>query len=360
MKQAAAFLLGLFLAIGCGRGAADAQAALPTATPAPTAAPTAGAATAGSPRPTIAQPVKFPTPTPTPDPYAGVTIADLAARSYGEGELRVEEVLGVTDAFTRTLVAYDSDGLTVYGFMNVPFGPGPFPVVLVNHGYVDPAVYRTLTYTTRYADALARAGFVAIHSNFRGYGASDDGPNEFRAGYTADVLNLAALVRKQGGQAGSLELADPQAIGLWGHSMGGGVTLKAITARPDLAEAAVLYGAMSGDEQRNHEQIYNVFSGGTRGLYDPANPPSAEDLARLSPIDHLARITTPVSIHHGTADDQVPAWWSDDLCLRLEELAKEVECFVYAGQPHTFVGRGDALFQQRVVDFFRKHLQQNP
>jgi dipeptidyl aminopeptidase/acylaminoacyl peptidase len=345
----------LLIALGCALlPAAQAQAVLPTATPSPTAI--SAAASTPAPRPALSQPVKFPTPTPTPDPYAGITIEDLADRSYGEGALRVEQLLAVTDAFTRTLVSYDSDGLAVYGFMNVPFGDGPFPVVLVNHGYVDPAVYRTLTYTTRYADALARAGFLAIHSNFRGYGASDDGPNEFRTGFTADVLNLAALVRRLGGEEGPLQLADPSAVGLWGHSMGGGVSLKAITARPDLADAAVLYGAMSGDEQRNHDQIYNVFSGGTRGLYDPDNPPSAEDLARLSPINHLERVQTPVSVHHGTLDDQVPPWWSDDLCTRLQELEKDVECYVYEGQPHTFVGQGDALFQQRVIDFLRKHL----
>jgi dipeptidyl aminopeptidase/acylaminoacyl peptidase len=312
------------------------------------------------PRPPLVQPVRFPTPTPTPDPFSGITVEDLAARSYGEGELRTEAVLAVTDAFTRTLIAYDSDGLAIYGFMNVPFGQGPFPVVVVSHGYIDPAVYSTLTYTTRYADDLARAGIVAIHPNLRGYGDSDNGANEFRTGYAIDVLNLAALVRKLGGQPGPLVQADPKSIGLWGHSMGGGVSLKAITARPDLADAAVLYGAMSGDEQRNHEQIYNVFSSGTRGLYDPDDPPSAADLERLSPIFHLERIETPVSIHHGTLDDQVPLGWSDDLCMRLQELGKAVECFVYEGQPHTFVGQGDARFRQRVVDFFQRTLLSEP
>ena len=99
-----------------------------THTPAPTATPTSTAT---------------PTLTPTPDPYAGLTIADLAARNYGGGELRVEQTLATTSAFTRTLVTYPSDGLNVYGFMNVPQGEGPFPVVLVLHGYVDPSAYTT-------------------------------------------------------------------------------------------------------------------------------------------------------------------------------------------------------------------------
>lgn len=307
--------------------------------------------------PTLAPRVVFPTPTPTPDPYAGLTIDDLAERAYGEGEFQSLDVLQVTAAFTRTLVSYESDGLTVFGFMNVPAGQGPFPVVLVNHGYVEPSVYRTLTYTTRYADALARAGFLVIHPNYRGYGLSEDGPNEFRVGFTTDVLNLAGLVRRLGGQPGPLAQADPDHIGLWGHSMGGGITLKAATAQPNLVDAAVLYGAMSGDEARNHDRIFNYFTNGVRGLYDPDHPPSATELQRLSPIYHLNRLAAPISVHHGELDGEVPPWWSEDLCDRLRELGKAVECFTYAGQPHTFTGEGDALFMERVVEFFQRHLQ---
>jgi uncharacterized protein len=303
-----------------------------------------------APPPTI-QPALVP---PTPDRYAGLTIADLTARPYGEGALRVEQVLDVTASFTRTLITFPSDGLTVYGFMNVPQGEGPFPVVIVNHGYIDPAVYRTLTYTTRYADALASAGFLAIHPNFRGYPPSQEGPNEFRTGFAIDVLNLVALVRKQAGQSGSLAQANGQAIGLWGHSMGGGVTIRSIVVDPAI-KAAVLYGAMSGDEARNHERIL-FFSGGQRGQWEDGEEPSLADLQRISPIYYLDRISAAVSIHHGELDDQVPLAWSVELCEQLQALAKPVECFFYPGGPHTFTGQNDALFIQRTVDFFRREL----
>ena len=69
----------------------------------------------------------------------------------------MQETLAVSDAFTRTLITYPSDGLTIYGFVNVPVGEGPFPVIIAVHGYVEPEVYSTLDYTTRYADGLARA-----------------------------------------------------------------------------------------------------------------------------------------------------------------------------------------------------------
>lgn len=303
----------------------------PTLTPAPTAIPTA-------------------TSTPTPDPYAGLTIADLSGRSYGGGELKIEEVMDVSAEFTRTLVSYPSEGLTLYGFMNTPPGPGPFPVALMMHGYIAPEQYHTLAYTTRYADALARAGYLVIHPNYRNYPPSDEGPDRFRVNNAVDALNLIAIIKAQAGQPGPLQLADPGFVGMVGHSMGGGITLRTITLS-DQVQAAVLYGAMSGDEQRNYEKILE-WSGGARGLEELNTPPEA--LQRISPIFHLERISAPVSIHHGDNDGTVPPAWSEELCQKLQALNKPVECFTYPGQPHTFQGEGDQLFMQRVVDFFNR------
>lgn len=323
--------------------------ALPTATPTAAATPTLTATTTPT-----ATPSPSPTLTPTPDPYAEFTVDGLAARTYGDGELRIEEVLGVSEAFTRTLVTFPSDDLTIYGFMNVPQGEGPFPVVLVLHGYVDPSRYNTLTYTTGYADALAQAGYLVIHPNFRSWPPSDSGPEDYRVGQAVDVLHLIGLVQKMGGQPGPLAKADPNRIGLWGHSMGGGISQRVLVVSDDV-DAAVLYGAMSGDEALNHDRIL-FFTNGARGLWEERPPDDA--LQRISPINYLDRITAQVSIHHGELDDQVPLAWSEDLCQRLQALAKPVECFTYAGQPHTFVGEGDQLFIQRVREFFDRTLKQ--
>jgi dipeptidyl aminopeptidase/acylaminoacyl peptidase len=288
--------------------------------------------------------------TSTPDPYAGQTIADLAARAYGGGQLQVEETLEVAGSFTRTSITYPSDGLTIYGFVNTPSGPGPFPVALVLHGYVSPARYRTLAYTTRYADELARAGYLVIHPNYRNHPPSDEGDDPFRTGYAIDVLNLIALIRQQGGQPGPLQQADPDAIYLLGHSMGGGIALRVVTVNRHV-RAAVLYGSMSGDERLNYERVF-MWSEGQAGEEELDTP--QEDLRRISPIFHLDRVQAAVGIHHGTADDQVPPQWSDDLCRRLQELNKRVECFTYPGQPHLFSGETDQLFIQRVLNFFEQ------
>lgn len=291
---------------------------------------------------------------PTPDVYAGLGITDLIARSYGGGYLEIQETLAVNSYFTRSLVTFPSDGLTIYGFMNVPRrATPPFPVVIALHGYIDPGIYSTLDYTTRYADALARAGFLVLHPNLRGYPPSDSGDNRFRVGMAVDVLNLIALVKEQAGRPGPLAEADPQAIGLWGHSMGGGIVTRVITVSPDV-KAAVLYGAMSGDDQKNYERIYTYFSNGLRGLEELNAPPEA--FQRISPMYYFDRITAAVSIHHGEQDPDVPPAWSQDTCQRLHDLGKIVECFTYPGEAHTFRGEGDQLFIQRSIDFYRRWL----
>jgi dipeptidyl aminopeptidase/acylaminoacyl peptidase len=286
----------------------------------------------------------------TPDPYAGYTIDDLAARKYGGGTLEIEAPLTANDAFVRTLVHYPSDGLRIYGCMDVPRGQGPFPVAIVLHGYIPPYRYHTVTYTVRYVDALARAGYIAIHPNLRGYPPSDDGDNFFRAGYAADVLNLIAIIKEQAGQPGPLEQADPSFIGLLGHSMGGSVAIRVATISDDIS-ALVLYGAMSADEQENYAKI-DEWSYGWRGREERKVAPA--DLARIAPVNYLNRISAPVSIHHGGADELVPTEWSLDLYRRLLVLHKKVTYHLYPGQLHTFSGEGDRLFTQRLVSFFEQ------
>jgi dienelactone hydrolase len=295
------------------------------------------------------------TPSPTADPYAGLSMDSLAMRSYGGGEVMVEEVLAVNSYFTRTLVSYPSDGLKIYGFMNVPKrGTPPFPVVIALHGYIDPQIYQTLDYTTRYADALARDGFLVIHPNLRGYPPSDEGDNLFRVGMAVDVLNLIEVLKAQAGREGALAQADANALGIWGHSMGGGVSLRVITTHPDV-RAAVLYGAMSGDDRRNHERIFDYFSNGTRGLEELGYPPEA--FLAISPVYYLDRIQAQVSIHHGNRDPDVPPAWSKELCQMLADLNKQVECFFYPDEAHTFNGEGDELFMRRAADFFSRALK---
>ena len=302
-----------------------------------------------SPTPAPIAPINS-TPSPIPDAYAGLTITDLANRRYGQGQLEIVETLATTTNFTRYLIRYPSDGLTIYGFMNVPPSQTPLPVVLLLHGYVDPAEYQIQAYTTPYADTLASAGFLVIHPNYRNHPPSTNGDNPFRIGYAIDALNLLALVQNQAGTSGPLQQADGNNIHLFGHSMGGGIALRVITVNQTV-KTAVLYGAMSGNERLNYERIAQwARADATSWELVTAD----EDLQRISPIYHLHRIQTAVSIHHGTADTIVPPEWSNDLCQRLTNLNKNVDCFTYSGQGHNFVGNATQQLTNRAITLFQQ------
>jgi uncharacterized protein len=298
-------------------------------------------------------PTSPPVYTPTPDLYGEFSIAHLSSRSYGGGLIQVHEILQDDPTFTRFLFSYPSDGLTIYGFLNVPKHGGPFPVVIALHGYIDPAIYDTIDYTTPYADILARAGYLVFHPNLRGYSPSDSGPNLFRVGMAVDVLNLISLIKEQAGSPGPLEAARAEGFGLWGHSMGGGISLRVAILSPDI-RVAVLYAAMSGDERRNYEAIAG-WSGYQRGLEELGIP--EVELLRISPIYYLDQISAKISIHHGEQDQMVPLEWSRELYQQLSQLGKDVEYVTYPGQPHTFNASGRDLFMQKVIELFDQELK---
>lgn len=275
--------------------------------------------------------ISIATDTPESDPYS---IEALADRTYGEGEeLTVEYLWERQEDFARYYITYTSDGLTIHGFVDVPNGEGPFPVVIALHGYIPASEYKTLDYSTRYADSISRKGYIVLHPNMRNFPPSDSQGRigDSYAGYTVDVLNLLALVQKSAGQEGIFENADMEHLGIWGHSLGGGVALRVATL-VDNIDAIVLYAAVS--------QRYNFSSTGL-------------------PIYDLSAINAPFSIHHGTEDDTIPPAWSETLCEKLEELGKEYDCYFYDGQPHTFLrsGSDDALFIQRTIEFYDTYLQ---
>ncbi|MBI1881947.1 MAG: peptidase, partial [Chloroflexi bacterium] len=102
----------------------------------------------------------------------------------------VRAVLTETEVYTRYYIDYPSDDLTITGVMQVPHGEGPFPVVILNHGYIPPSRFWSGADTWRAADYLVSHGYLTIAPDFRGWGQSDRGSNYFRTGLVIDVLNL--------------------------------------------------------------------------------------------------------------------------------------------------------------------------
>jgi uncharacterized protein len=324
---------------------------LPITSPTPTAAPTASP----TPYPTCTPVPKHtfaPTPVPVPtDPLEPYYVESLRRRAYPAGTITVVAPLERNAAYTRYLISYVSDGLRITGLMNLPAGDGPFPVIILNHGYYDPVSYVPGDDTQPFADAFARQGYLTLAPDYRLYGGSDKGPDPYRTGFAVDLINLIVSVK-------SLPQARADAIGLWGHSMGGGIALEALVINPPGLRAAALLAPMSGDIAENYSAIVATRGSAPMGP-DWATAPQDDPTAfqQLSPINYLKYVSVPVQIHHGQGDAVVPPAWSARLAQALIDAGKDANLYLYPGAGHSFYGSTWSLYLARNLEFFNTLLK---
>lgn len=364
--------------------ACTSQAVSPTATP---SSPIAVIV------PDTPTPTKTPIPTPTPTteeliyPY---TIEGLREHDYQSGAVHIREILFQNEQYTTYYIDYPSDGLTITGIMQIPVGEGPFPVVVMNHGYFNRGDYFSGDGTDRSAEILVKRGYITISPDFRSWGDSDIGPSFFYSGLAIDVVNLLNAIP-------SVPEADPERIGMWGHSMGGGVTMKVLailaersgaqSKRETTVKAAVLYSTVSADfadviarwgpgcygDIAAGEQIFGCNSSDiipetlSRRLQDAymfaVN--DADTLNQVSPFYCLDDISIPIQINYGTEDGKdftgSPPEWSKKLYEGFQEAGKEnVELFGYDGEGHSFKPDAWFAFMGRTGQFFDANVKNLP
>jgi dipeptidyl aminopeptidase/acylaminoacyl peptidase len=287
---------------------------------------------------------------------AELSVAHFAAMRLEGTDLTFTGVLDDNDAYTRHAITYRSNGLTISGIMNIPKGDGAFPLVIFAHGYIDPSVYTQGRGLKREQDFLARQGFAVLHTDYRGFAASDPSPDVrevYDAGleYSMDAVNAVNAVRNA-----KLAQVDAQHVGILGHSLGGGVALNIAVARPDLADAFVLYAPVHSDAWENFSRWRSKRDDKDRTpavLGTREENPAAWDA--LSSLTYLKNITAPVLLFQGTADADVPPAWSDDLNAQLEELHKDITYVSYEDEKHEFIPRWED-FMKRITAFLRENL----
>ena len=281
------------------------------------------------------------------------TIAYLRTRSYGGGQIEVMDVLEEEENFTRYLIRYPSDGLNIYGFVSVPKSRGPFPIVMILHGYGN-STSTVIGYANDTTDVFADNGYLVIHPNMRGYPPSDSGDNLYRVGLAVDVLNLIALVKEQANLPLELGSADPTRIGLLGQSLGGGVALRIATVSDDI-KAMVLYSSISADEHKNAELFYAMTEEQVY-LTEMGTPPDV--MAYISPLNYFDTIKASVKLYHSLTDDVVSPAWGTETCEALKANVIDADCFFYIGADHTFSSGFQTDFRNTMLTFFETHLRE--
>ncbi len=320
--------------------------------------PASPSSTVADPSPTVPTPTTADTPPKDADPLPPVTDAvslpALMRADLGAARLRSRTQVPAGDAYSRQSVTYSSGKLKVSGVLLRPPGKGPFPAVVLNHGYIEPSIYRSGQGLSREQDYLARAGFVVLHTDYRGHAGSDPASGRSRLtrlGYTRDTINAVRALKKQ-------PYVDAERVAMLGRSMGGAVTLNALVVRPGLVRAAVLFAPVSSDfldnfnrwtvAERPAEAEATYRRHGT-----PAQSPAF--YRNLSARTFFDRVTEPVLIHHGTDDDTCPIGWSRTTQRLLARAGVDSRLEIYAGEQHAF-GPQWPRSMERTVRFLRRHL----
>lgn len=269
------------------------------------------------------------------------SIEATAARTLSGTDLKLGRTLGSTGAWTKRAVSWEGDGLRLTGTATIPNGPGPFPVVVLAHGYIDPKIYTTGRGFAREQDWLARNGMVAFHVDYRNHAGSDDDPRseiDGRLGYAVDVITAALAIR-----AAAPSRWDVGRIALMGRSMGGGVAMNALAIRPGLFDAGILYSSVSSLASEN-------FDRWQRERY-----PLARQIARehglpedapvfwngISPRSEFTRISEPVLMFHGSSDRTCPVRWARATKAAMDRAGVDLTYVEYRGEGHNFYASWD-------------------
>jgi dipeptidyl aminopeptidase/acylaminoacyl peptidase len=299
-----------------------------------------------------------------------MSIAYMRQQSYPGSDLVIDQTLAPGPNYDRYIASYKSEGLTIYGLLTVPRGERPetgWPIIVFNHGYIPPEVYRTTGWYEAYQDVFARNGYITLKPDYRGHGGSEGDPSGGSRGpeYTVDVLNAVSSLQRYPD-------ADPQRVGMWGHSMGGGITLRAMVVTDDIQAGVLWAGTVATFEQIYEERprwvgaelVATPGPAGTpgpefarKGLFANGTfDENPEFWASIDPITYLTDLSGPIQIHHATGDQSVPVAWSESLHTRLQDAGGASELYIYQGDNHN-LSANFATAMQRSVAFFDAHVK---
>jgi len=286
-----------------------------------------------------------------------LSIERMRRGDYPGSVITFEQELEPGDNYRKYYVSYRSEGLRIYALMTIPDGDGPddgWPAIIFNHGYIPPNVYRTNERYMEYVDALARSGYILFRPDYRGNGFSE---GEARGAYgypdyTIDVLNALASVKKY-------EDVDPDNIAMWGHSMGGYLTLRCMVISEDIKLGVIWAGVVAPYTEMVYEwpgQTYetpdlaNSWRTTLAATYGtPSQNPAFWDA--ISANSYLPEISGPVQLHHGTGDIEVPISFSIGLYQQLTEIGAPVEFYTYENDNHNLSKSFDVAMRRTIQTF---------
>jgi dipeptidyl aminopeptidase/acylaminoacyl peptidase len=244
------------------------------------------------------------------------------------------------------------DGERIHGYLRRPSNVRPgerLPAIVMSHTYNVGQFYNQWSPIFSY---IVQSGYVMLtvdHRGSNGYGTRfrDLPKGDWGFAQLKDIASAADLLKHRPD-------VDPARVGMMGYSMGGYLTMLAVTARPTLFKAAVEVfglGEITGDPDRSSKN-YVWHIGGTE-----AQKP--DEYKKRSPITHVADMQTPLLMIGSDGDPIEPVTKTYNFIQALDQYGKTYEAHVYRNEAHGLKLLDHQLDSyERVVAFLDRYLKQ--
>ena len=267
-----------------------------------------------------------------------LSVPGLRTRDYAAVDLTLLDEVPAQEGLYAREFSYVSEGFRNYGLIERPAGESPeggWPVIILAHGYIQPDHYSTVNNYRSVTRHYARGGFLVVKPDFRGHGRSE-GYSDMEAtwifDYTVDTLNLLAGLDGIPG-------ADTDNVFLYGHSMGGEIALRMMMVDQESFRGVTLWAAMSEDFPENLMFYVGGTSEGRESYQRVLDAEfSRDEYESLSLSPYVGSIETPMIIHHGTEDVEVPLEWTKSLLGIFDDAGVEYTYHEYPGEDHNLSG----------------------
>ncbi len=246
----------------------------------------------------------------------------------------------------REFFTMTSDGNTLNGYIiKSPTATGKLPVVM--YQYSGPGSQSVLnSWSMDWENYFALHGFAVVCVDGRGTGGRgrafmDAVYKQLGTYETIDQVNAAKWVAQQ-------SWADPKRIGIHGWSYGGYETLMAASADGNPYAAAVAIAPVTS--WKFYDSIYTE-----RYMLTPQQ--NEQGYYQGSPLYRVDKLSCPLLIMYGTADDNVHPQNSLQYVSRLQSAGGLCDMFIFPNMNHSIYGcNARAVVYAKMFDFFSKNL----